>query len=110
MSIGLSYLLLISLLVNRHNYLPGKYVACIYDNDWLVGNTVEQSEENNDVLVNFMTKNPFTWPRKHDLCWVPFHHALCCIEAPRSPGHEGCQYLYSEHDSQNIQALSAMQK
>ena len=46
----------------QNNYLHRIYVACVYDDDWFPGNIVEKSEENQDVLVNFMTKNPFKWP------------------------------------------------
>ena len=33
---------------------PGKYDACIYDNEWSVGSIVEQSDEHNDVLFDLM--------------------------------------------------------
>ena len=29
--------------------MPGMYVACIYDDDWLIGNVVEISEQYNEI-------------------------------------------------------------
>ena len=37
-------------------YQPGQYVACIYDQDWYIGNVVEIAEEHDDVLVTLMTR------------------------------------------------------
>ncbi|KAJ8027064.1 hypothetical protein HOLleu_32098 [Holothuria leucospilota] len=64
---------------NQHQ--PGKYVACINDRDWYIGNIVERSEDNSDVYVKFMKRsqnNPLSWPQGlQDECWVPFQDVLC---------------------------------
>ena len=67
----------------------------MYDNDCFVGNIMEKSEENHDVLVNFITKNQFKWPGRQDVCLVPSHLVLCCIDKPQSTGHGGHQYFLS---------------
>lgn len=74
---------------NEDAYQPGKYVACTYDNQWHVGNVVERSDTNNNVLVNFMKRKEdmkLQWPRKMDRCWVPFVHVLCTIDVPLAEG------------------------
>ena len=50
------------------------YVACIYDDDWFVGNVMEMSEQYNEIHVKFMQKNEkcFWWPTKNDQCNVGF--------------------------------------
>ncbi|KAJ8044991.1 hypothetical protein HOLleu_07904 [Holothuria leucospilota] len=40
-----------------NQYQPGKYVACINDRDWYIGNIVERSEDNSDVYVKFMKRS-----------------------------------------------------
>ena len=42
------------------------YVACIYDDDWFVGNVIEISEQYNEIHVRFMIKmeNAFRGPLK----------------------------------------------
>ena len=69
--------------VDKNSYLPRKYVACIYDDDWFVSNIVERSDENHDILLHFVKKNPLKLPSKHDLCWVPFQHDLCSTDTPK---------------------------
>ena len=47
-------------------YQPGKYIACMYDQQWYIGTIDERSDENNDVHVKFMTRSKRTgilsWP------------------------------------------------
>lgn len=61
------------------------YITCVFDDDWFVGNIVETSLENKDILVKFMKRSvsakTFTWPDKDDICWVPVTHILCRIES-----------------------------
>ena len=57
-------------------YQPGKYTACLYDNNWYVGNIVERNHEEQDILVNFMkrTGSSLSWPSSEDnvgyLCMI----------------------------------------
>ena len=38
------------------DYQVGKYVACMYDQEWYIGTIDDRSEVHNDVLINFMKK------------------------------------------------------
>ena len=51
---------------NITDFMPGMYVACIYDDDWFVGNVIEISEQYNEIHVKFMKKmeNAFCGPLK----------------------------------------------
>src|SRR5664279_4741808 len=42
---------------NEEAYQPGQYVACTYDNQWYIGNIVERSDINSDLLINFMQRS-----------------------------------------------------
>ena len=45
---------LTQLLLIENDLYPGKYVACIYDQDWYIGVITEHSNENKDVYIKFM--------------------------------------------------------
>lgn len=91
------------------NFQPGKYIACIYDEDWFIGNIVERSEEHGDVYVKFMRRknNILSWPsdREQIPCWVPFQHVVCCIDVPEIYGRSARQYKLAEKDYDKIIAL-----
>lgn len=90
------------------DYQPGRYVACTYDNEWLIGNVVERSDSNNDALINFMQRKEQTrlfWPRKADRCWVPFQHILCTVDVPLVEGSSARQYKLSQADYDRVIAL-----
>ena len=38
----------------ENDLYPGKYVACIYDQDWFIGVITERSNKNKDVYIKFM--------------------------------------------------------
>jgi hypothetical protein len=89
-------------------YQPGRYVACTYDNEWLIGNIVERSYSNNDLLINFMQRKEQTrllWPRKADRCWVPFQHILCTVDVPLVEGSSARQYKLCQQDYDRIITL-----
>jgi hypothetical protein len=93
---------------NYNVYQPGRYVACTYDDEWLIGNIVERSDLDNDLLVNFMQRKEETrllWPRKADRCWVPFQHMLCTVDVPLVEGSSARQYKLAQHDYERIIAL-----
>ena len=77
----------------------GKYVASIYDHKWYVGTVSNLSDENNDVLVNFMHPHgparSFMWPTFEDKCWVPLEHILCMIDCPQTTSG-GRQYFFND--------------
>ena len=57
---------------NITDFVLGIYIACIYGDDWFVGNVVEISKQYNKIHVKFMKKNGkcYLWPTKDDQCWV----------------------------------------
>jgi len=79
------------------DYVPGKYVAAVYDQAWYAGNIIERDDDKRDVLVNFMAHREaaFQWPRKKDECWVPFEHILCLLPVP-SITSTGRHYYFPE--------------
>jgi hypothetical protein len=97
--------------VTKHSddaYQPGQYVACTYDSEWHIGNIVERSDSNSDVLINFMQRkdqNRLSWPQHEDKCWVPFQHILCTIGVPLADGISARQYRIAMQDYTNIMYL-----
>lgn len=85
-------------------YVPGQYIAAVYDQKWYVGSIVECDEEKQDVLVSFMaqvgTSRSFKWPRRADNCWVLLGHILCNLPVPCTT--TGRQYQYEEKDINSI--------
>lgn len=93
---------------NDDLYQPGRYVACTYDNEWLIGNIVERSDLNKDLLIDFMQRKEATrllWPLKTDRCWVPFQHILCTIDVPLVEGSSARQYKLAQQDHDRIITL-----
>ena len=90
-------------------YQPGQYVACIYDQDWYMGNVVEIAEEHDDVLVTFMTRRVSTlsWPPEtlKDECWIPTQHIMCRVDAPEPQGCGAHSYTLSAVDYDIVQWL-----
>jgi hypothetical protein len=87
--------------VCSENLHPGQFVAVIYDADWFIGCIIERSDEHKDILVKFMSKtktNMLSWPRRDDICWVPFNNVLFCLPAPTLCGSSGLQYKYADTD------------
>lgn len=88
--------------------LPGKYVACVYDNKWFVGNIVDRSIDNEDIYVDFMKQSSagvLTWPTeaRRDKCWIPLHHIICVIGAPKMQGRSARCYTLDPIDRERIQ-------
>ena len=75
----------------------GKYIACMYDQEWLIGSIIEHSEEHNDVYVKFMKQshNPtLSWPQdKSNQSRVPFQDILCAISTPELQIQGGSSYI-----------------
>ena len=90
-------------------YQPGKYTACLYDNNWYIGNIVERNDEEQDLLINFMKTtlgSSLSWPSREDKCWVPMHDLLCIVQAPTLQAHSGRQYKLALDDFERIKVLS----
>jgi len=94
--------------VDCNNLHPGQFVAVIYDAEWFVGCITERSDEQKDILVKFMNKtrsNLLTWPRRDDICWVPFTNVLCCLPPPALCGSRARQYKYDDTQFTTCQKL-----
>jgi hypothetical protein len=94
----------------KKTFEPGKYLACVYDNEWYLGNIIERNDDENDYFVNFMKKkgnNKFSWPieEKPDQCWVPFSHVLMDVEVPIMTGRSGRDYKISDDEFTKIENL-----
>ena len=91
---------------DMQQYIPGKYIACVYDQKWYVGSIVECDEEEQDVLVSFMaqvgTSRSFKWPRCDDKCWVPLTHILVGLPVPTTTS-TGRQYQFDKELLQMVQ-------
>jgi len=93
---------------NETAYQPGRYVACTYDSLRHIGNIVERSDANKDLLINFMERKEDTrlpTPRKADKCWVPFLHVLCTVDVPLAEGTSARQYRLSAIDFDRVVAM-----
>jgi len=88
-------------------YQPGRYIACIYDGQWYIGNIVERSDTNSDILVKFMKRSGLnlSWPpeSRKDECWVPFPHVLTIISAPEVHGRAARQYRLLAADYERVE-------
>lgn len=81
------------------NLQPGQYVACIYDNNWWIGNVSEISIEDHDASINFMHPHgmaySFHWPVRSDTCWIPEEQIIGILPAPTASAM-GRQYSFPE--------------
>ena len=81
------------------NLQPGQYIACIYDNNWWIGNISQISVDNYDALINFMHLHGpasfFHWPLRNDTCWIPEQSIIAILRAPAATAM-GRQYSFSE--------------
>jgi len=90
---------------NYDSYQPGRYIACTYDNEWLIRNIVERSDSNNDLVIIFMQRKKKTrllWPRNTDRCWVPFPHILCTVDVPLVEGTSARDNKLSQQDYNRV--------
>ena len=60
-----------------------EYVACYYDSNWWVGLVQNVNCDEKDVETIFLhppgPSNNFTWPKRKDVCWVPYMNVICKI-------------------------------
>ena len=87
--------------------IPGKYVACLYDQQWWIGNICAISDEEQDVQVQFMHPHgpakSFSQPRREDICWVPMIHIIKIIDAPITS--TGRQYVVQSSAVKEVEHL-----
>ena len=60
-----------------------EYVACYYDSTWWVGLVQNVNCDAKDVEIIFLhlpgPSNSFTWPKRKDVCWIPYMNVICKI-------------------------------
>ena len=87
----------------ENDLYPGKYIACIYDQDWYNGVITERSNENKNVYIKFMKQNNLvlTWPQilKNE-CWIP--DVLFITNPPELQGQSGRHYKLAITDYDQI--------
>ena len=69
----------------ENDLYPGKYAACICDQDWHIGVITKRSNENKDVYIKFMKRNNLilTWPQTlKNECWIPLNDVIFIINPP----------------------------
>ena len=88
----------------RTHFNQGMYVACVYDNDWFIGNVIDNSSESEDVSIKFMKRDGinFKWPIREDQCWVPIVNVLAEVKTLIAQGHGARNYRISELEFQKI--------
>jgi hypothetical protein len=87
---------------------PGRYVACMYDNKWYVGNIVERNDTEQDLLVNFMRRideRTLSWPTRKDECYIPLSDVVCLVDVPVVMGASARLYQLSLKDFNRILEL-----
>ena len=91
-------------ILDEVKWQPMQFVACIYDGFWWIGLILELNRELEDAHVKFMhphgPTNSVYWPRRNDICWVPFSQILCIVQAPTK--YTGRKYKIDEKDIQKV--------
>ena len=84
----------------------GKYVACMYDEDWYIGVVEARSEEQQDKFIKFMQKGAtgqsLLWPRKDDICWIPLQDVIFTVDVSSAKGASSRHYFLSNSDLQRV--------
>lgn len=79
------------------------FVCCMYDDFPWIGMVDDISEEFGDYHINFMHPHgpakQFTWPGKHDACWVTRAQILCKIDPPSLTSSSSRNYIISESNT-----------
>ena len=82
----------------------GEFVACIYNEEWYIGEIVDIDEDEQDVEINFMEKSKelYRWPRREDKIWVSFSNVLYVINRHAPCGKSQRNYRIDESDIERI--------
>ena len=94
---------------SNDQFTPGKYIACIYDDECYIAVFHEYSHENRDVRVQLMKRNGlFSYWFEEDnrnQCWIPLRHIISVVQVPTPHGSSARKYLLHEIDFDNIKKL-----
>ena len=96
--------------VRFEDLTQGKFVACVYCNDWYVGQIEDSDEGEREIQVNFMerTKTLYRWPSRRDMIWVLYKDVLCEISEPQPTAKSKRNFSVKENDVQLIKDLFEM--
>ena len=68
------------------NPKSSEYVAYYYDSNWMAGLVQNKNCDEKDFEMNFLhppgPSNSFTWPKRKNVCWVPYMNVICKIGPP----------------------------
>ena len=80
----------------------GRYIACLYDDNWYREIIMDTCNENNDVKVKFniikCIRFCLSWYEYDNQCWVPFQRIICAVTAPHLLGRSDQQYSLEKED------------
>ena len=90
-------------------FTPGKYIACIYDDECYIALIHKYSNENCDVTAQFMKRNGLFlyWFEEgsRNQCWIPLQHIISVVQVPTPHGSDARKYLLHESDFDNVKKL-----
>ena len=94
---------------SNDQFTPGKYIACVYDDECYIALIHEYSHENRDVRVQFMKRNGlflywFEENSRHQ-CWIPLQNIISVVQVPTPHGSCARKYLLHESDFDNVKKL-----
>ena len=94
---------------SNDQFTPGKYIACVYDDECYIALIHEYSRENRDVRVQFMNRNGlFLYWFENDnrnQCWIPLQRIISVVQVPTPHGSSARKYLLHESDFGNVKKL-----
>ena len=94
---------------SNDQFTPGKYIACVCDDEWYIALIHEYPHENCDVRVQFMKRNGlFLYWFEEDSrnqCWIPPQHIISVVQIPAAHGSSTRKYLLHESDFYNVEKL-----
>ena len=68
-------------------------VLCFDSNRW-AGLVQNVNCDEKDIETNFLhppgPSNSFTWPKRKDVCWVPYMNVICKIRPPTTSTGQTC--------------------
>ena len=94
---------------SNDQFTPGKYIACVYNDECCIALIHEYSHENRDVRVQFMKRNGLFlyWFEEgsRNQCWIPLQHIISVVHVPTPHGSSARKYLLHESDFGNVKKL-----
>ena len=94
---------------SNDQFTPGKYIACVCDDECYMALINEYSHENCDVRVQFMKRNGiFLYWFEEDCrnqCWIPLQHIILVVQVPTPHDSSARKHLLHESGLDNVKKL-----